>query len=420
MEAVMDDARSSPLARKPDHVPDAAVYDFDMFLDAALLRDPHERVRQILREAPPVFWTPRNHGHWVAMGHEAAFQVARDWERFSSEYAPREDQEAMLRALPADAPHIPRVRPISLDPPDHGKYRAALAAAFGPKAIKARTAEIQALAARLIEAVAGQGHCDFIPAVAEPLPVLVFLKMMGLPGEQLPHFRELVQRLLAPGLLDPLESAWRMRSIADALGEAIRARRDDPQDDLISLLWSTEIDGQPMTMEIMEDFCVLLFIAGLDTVINAIGHAVRHMAADPPLQARLRADPALIPEAVEEMLRRYSFVTLVRRATEDMEFGGWPLKRNERVMFSLAGAGLDPAHWPAADAFDLGRDDKSHIAFGAGPHRCLGSHLARLELQVLYAELLARLPPFRLDTEKPVTFRGGNVMAVLSLPIRWD
>ena len=416
----MNDVGLSPLARQPDHVPDAAVYDFDMFLDPGLLKDPHERVRQILREAPAVFWTPRNHGHWVAMGHETALEVARDWERFSSEYAPREDQAAMLRMLPPGSPHIPRVRPISLDPPDHGKYRAALAAAFGPKSIKARTEEIRTLAARLIDAVTDRGECDFIAAVAEPLPVLVFLRMMGLPGEQLAEFRVLVHRLLAPGLLDPMESAGRMRAIADALGDAIRARRDDPRDDLISLLWTVEIDGEPMSMEIMEDFCVLLFIAGLDTVINAIGHAVRHMAADPGLQARLRADPALIPEAVEEMLRRYSFVTLVRRATEDMEFGGWRLKRNERVMFSLAGAGLDPAHWSAPETFDLKRDDKAHIAFGAGVHRCLGSHLARLELQLLYVELLARLPTFRLDPDQAIRFRAGNVMAVETLPIRWD
>ncbi|CAN7627732.1 cytochrome P450 [Phenylobacterium sp. LjRoot225] len=410
----------SPPAPQPGHVPDAAVYDFDMFLDPGLLKDPHERVRQILGEAPPVFWTPRNHGHWVAMSHDAVFEVARDWQRFSSESAPREHQAAMLRMLPPGAPHVPRVRPISLDPPDHGKYRAALAAAFGPKAIKARTEEIRALAARLIEAVADQRRCDFVAAVAEPLPVLVFLRMMGLPGERLADFRVLVHKLLAPGVLDPMESARRMRNIADALGEAIRARRDDPRDDLISLLWATEIDGEPMTMEIMEDFCVLLFIAGLDTVINAIGHAVRHMAADPDLQARLRADPSLIPEAVEEMLRRYSFVTLVRRATEDMEFGGWLLKRNDRVMFSLAGAGLDPGHWNTPEAFDLTRDDKAHIAFGAGVHRCLGSHLARLELQVLYAELLQRLPAFRLDPEQPIGFRGGNVLAVETLPIRWD
>jgi cytochrome P450 len=175
-----------------------------------------------------------------------------------------------------------------------------------------------------------------------------------------------------------------------------------------------------MTLEVMEDFGVLLFLAGLDTVINAMGHAVRHMAVHPDLQARLRADPSLIPEAVEEMLRRYSFVTLTRRAAHDMEFCGWRLKENDRVFFSLAGAGLDPAHWSAPEVFDLAREDKAHIAFGAGPHRCLGSHLARLELKVLYEELLQRLPTFRLDPERPAAFRAGNVLAVETLPIRWD
>jgi cytochrome P450 len=416
----MNDAGLSPVARQPDHVPDAAVYDFDMYLDPGLLRDPHERVGQILREAPPVFWTPRNLGHWVAMGHEAVFEVARDWERFSSEAMPRRQLEAFLGRLPPDFPHIPRVRPITLDPPDHGKYRAALASTFGPKSIRRLTDEIRALAVRLIEAVADQGECDFVPAVAEPLPVLVFLKLMGLPQERLAEFRVLARRVLAPGMLDPMEGAARMRAIADAIGDVILARRDDPRDDLISLLWATEIDGEPMSLEIMEDFAVLLFLAGLDTVINAMGHAVRHMAGDPELQSRLRADPALIPEAVEEMLRRYSFVTLFRRVTRDMEFFGWRLRQGERIIFSLAGAGLDPAHWNAPAVFDLAREDKAHIAFGAGPHRCVGSHLARLELQLLYAELLNRLPPFRLDPDKPPVFRAGNVLAVESLPIRWD
>jgi cytochrome P450 len=416
----MDDAGLSPLAPRPAHVPAAAVYDFDMFLDPGLLADPHERVRRILAEAPPVFWTPRNLGHWVAMGHDAVFEVARDWERFSSEFLPRAQLEAMLGALPPDFPHIPRVRPITLDPPDHGKYRAPLASTFGPKSIRALTEEIRALAARLIDAVADDGACDFIAAVAEPLPVLVFLKLMGLPAERLAEFRVLVHQVLAPGMLDPMEGAMRMRSVADAIGDVIRARRDDPKDDLISLLWATEIDGQPMTLEIMEDFAVLLFLAGLDTVINAMGHAVRHMAAHPELQAKLRAEPSLIPEAVEEMLRRYSFVTLNRRVTEDMDFFGWKLLEGDRIMFSLAGAGLDPAHWPQPEAFDLERPDKAHIAFGAGPHRCLGSHLARLELQLLYAELLARLPAFRLDPDEPPVFRAGNILAVESLPLRWD
>jgi cytochrome P450 len=136
----------------------------------------------MLAEAPPVFWTPRNRGHWFAISHDACYEVARDWERFSSEFMPRPELEAMLKAMPAGFPHIPRARPISLDPPDHGKYRAALASTFGPKSIKALTEEIRGLAGRLIDGVADKGACDFIATVAEPLPVLVFLKMMGLPA----------------------------------------------------------------------------------------------------------------------------------------------------------------------------------------------------------------------------------------------
>jgi cytochrome P450 len=416
----MNDVALSPPARQPDHVPDAAVYDFDMFLDPGLLEDPHERVRQILREAPPVFWTPRNRGHWMAMSHEAVLEVSRDWERFSSAFMPRAQMEALMGALPPGLPHIPQPRPITLDPPDHAKYRAPLALTFGPKSIKARTEEIRTLAVELIAAVEHRGGCDFIAAVAEPLPVLVFLRLMGLPAERLAEFRAIVNELLGPGMLDPMVAAARLRTIADCIVDVIKARQDDPKDDLISRLWATEIDDEPMTFDIMEDFSVLLFLAGLDTVINAIGHAVRHMAAHPDLQARLRADPSLIGEAVEEMLRRYSFVTLNRRVAQDTELCGQALKSGDRIMFSLACAGLDPAHWSAPEAFDLAREDKAHLAFGSGPHRCVGSHLARLELQVLYAELLQRLPPFRLDPERPVKFRVGHVLAVDSLPIRWD
>ena len=415
----MNDVSAIPLAPRPAHVPDAAVYDFDIFLDKALLTDPHERVRQILREAPPVFWTPRNAGHWVAMGHEAAFAVSRDWERFSSEILPREMVAQMMAMAPPGMKHIPRSVPITLDPPDHTRYRAPLAAPFGPKAIKARTEEIRELAGALIDAVAPKGHSEFISDVAEPLPVQVFLKMMGLPLGRLTEFRELVHIFLAPGMHDLAEGARRARLVADAVDDVILARRDDPKDDLISLLWKAQIEGEEMTVERMEDFSVLLFIAGLDTVINGIGFGVRHLASNPEFQDQLRADPSLIPEAVEELLRRYTFTIPVRRVAQDAEFFGWNLQSGERIMIYLPGADLDPAAFAAPEKFDMGREE-NHIAFGAGPHRCLGSHLARLELQVLYGEILERLPTFRLDPDRPVKFHAGNIIAIDELPIRWD
>jgi cytochrome P450 len=410
----------SPAAPRPAHVPDAAVYDFDMFLDPALLSDPHERVQNILREAPPVFWTPRNGGHWIAAGYKEVFAVSRDTETFSSELIPRNQAAQLMAMLPSDMPRFPLPTPINLDPPDHTRYRAPLQLVFSPKAMLARRDEIRALADSLIDKVVDQGQCDFIAAIAEPLPVQVFLKMMGLPLERQGEFRDLVHAFLAPSAGDLMDILGRMRSVADAMKEAIQARRTDPKDDLISQLWRSEIDGKPMTFETMEDYGVLLFIAGLDTVINGMGYGIRHLARNPTLQTTLRANTKLIVEAAEEILRRYTFTVPSRRVARDVEFAGLMMKEGDRLMIFLPAADLDSREFDSPEKFDIDREKKPHIAFGAGPHRCLGSHLARVELQIVYEQMLARLPAFRLDERKAAKFRAGNIIAIDSLPIRWD
>lgn len=404
----------------PEHIPPEAIYDFDMRFDPSLLADPHERVRELLREAPPVFWTPRNGGKWIAIGYEEIFQASRDPEHFSSSPMPPEELEAVLASLPKDFPRIPRALPITLDPPEHGRYRAPLQQAFSPKAVMARRETIRALAEELIDAVKDDGHCDFIAAIAEPLPVRVFLRMMGLPESRLAEFRDLVHEFLANTMQSPEAGSMMSRKVADAMLGEITDREHDPRDDLISLLWQTEIDGQPMTLELVENYAVLLFIAGLDTVINGMGFGIRHLAANPELQDALRADPELIPDATEELLRRYSFTIPMRRVAADTELGGWSIKRGEWLALYLPGADLDPREFDHPQAFEMNRGGKPHIAFGAGVHRCLGSHLARAELQVIYTEMLRKLPHFRLDPDKATRFHAGNIIAVDSLPIRWD
>jgi cytochrome P450 len=407
-------------AAVPDHIPPEAVYDFDMRRDPALLADPHERVRELLRDAPPVFWTPREGGRWIVIGHAEIFEASRDTERFSSGLMPRDQMAALLAMMPKDAPRIPQATPITMDPPEHGKFRGPLQKTFSPRAAMARIEEIRALADELIDRVIDQGHCDFIPAIAEPLPVTVFLKMMGLPPERLPEFRELVHEFLANTTGDLMRTAALSRKVADAMLGEIMARKEAPRDDIISLLWATEIDGEPMTLELMEDYAVLLFIAGLDTVINGMGFGIRHLASHPELQAKLRAEPELITEAAEELLRRYTFTIPMRRVAQDTTLGGFPLKAGEWLALYLPGADLDPREFENPENFDLDRENKVHIAFGAGPHRCLGAHLARVELQILYQQMLKRLPPFRLDPDKPAVFHSGNIIAFDSLPIRWD
>ncbi|HEY5759647.1 MAG TPA: cytochrome P450 [Steroidobacter sp.] len=406
---------------KPAHVPDAAVCEFDMFKDAELLRDPHERVRDLLNRAPNgLLWTPHNGGHWAAIGHATVFTVSRDPETFSSSPA---DATGMARFAALEEKigrHIPQQRPITLDPPAHGKYRGPLQATFSPKSAVSKREEIRALADSLIAAVKDQGQCDFITSIAEPLPVQVFLKMMGLPLDRQAQFRHLVHEFLAPRGSAPEEQVRRQLMVADAMLDVIKAREHDPKDDIISLLWRTQIDGKPMTIEVMQDYCTLLFIAGLDTVINGIGFGIRHLAQDHSLQEQLRANPSAIPEAAEELLRRYTFTVPMRRIAKDTELAGYPLKKDEWIAVYLPGADLDSKEFPQPEKFDLQRENKVHIAFGAGPHRCLGAHLARVELQVLYAQVLAKLPTFRLDADKPVKFHGGNIIAIDSLPIRWD
>ncbi len=410
----------TPAVPRPDHVPEAAVYDFDMRFDPGLLENPHERIREILREAPPVFWTPRNGGRWIAMGYEETFEAARDPEHFSSSYMPAEQMEAMLAMMPKDMPRIPMATPINMDPPQHGLFRGPLQKSFSPRAAMARVDEIRELCDELLDKVVAQGHCDFIPAVAEPLPVTVFLRMMGLPLERLAEFRELVHEFLAKTLAGPMEAAGMLRKVADAMHAEIMARKDDPQDDLLSLLWQTEIDGKPMTLELMEDYCVLLFVAGLDTVINGMGFAVRHLAMNPELQENLRANPDKIQDAVEEILRLYSFTMPMRRIATELEFAGWKMKPGDWLVLFYPGADLDEREFKAPGTFNPDRENKAHLAFGAGVHRCLGAHLARVELQVLYQQVLTRLPTFRLDPDRPVKFHSGNIIAFDSLPIRWD
>ena len=400
------------------HIPDRLVYDFDIYHDPAYLADPHDRILELVAEAPPIFWTPRNGGHWMLMSHEANFGAARDTENFSSELVPHDGLMAILATLPPDAERVPLSYPINLDPPLHGKYRQPLQQVFSPKAIDSLKKSIRELAGELIQSVVGQGHCEFMSVVAEPLPVKVFLKMLGLPVEKLGEYRALVREHLAQ--TDDTQALLTMQHVAAVMRETIMERKARPRDDIISLLWSIEIDGRPTTIEDIENYGVLLFVAGLDTVMQGMGHGVRHLAQNPAIQDELRHNPERIKDATEEILRRYTFTVPPRRVARDIEFKGVRMKAGERAMLFLPAADLDPREFPQADQFDLNREKLTHIAFNAGPHRCLGSHLARAELQILYQEWLAKVPAFRLDPDNPPTFHGGHVIGVDTLHLSWD
>lgn len=413
---------------RPKHISESLLVDFDMFNDSAYKADPHTRIMQLLAEAPPVFWTPHNGGHWVALAHQAVFDAARDPAAFSSELIPHSKIKLALTVQKCLAflgfriKRIPVPYPILIDPPMHGKYRQPLQAVFSPKNVSSLEGRLRAAAVALIEKVADQGRCEFMAAIAEPLPVQLFLQLLGLPVEKMPEYRALLKKHMSAGQdeTDSRKKLETLQAVVEAMRGTLVERREHPRDDIISHLWRSEIDGQPMTLEDMENYGVLLFIAGLDTVMQAMGYAIRHLAMDQALQQQLRSEPGRIGGAIEELLRRYTFALPPRRATRDMNFCGAPLKKNDTILLFLHGANLDPARFDHPEQVNLDREDKTHITFNAGPHRCLGSHLARMELRILIEEFLARVPTFKLDPDLPVVFDCGYVVGIETLGLVWE
>lgn len=404
---------------KPAHVPDALVYEFDYNTDRAYRSDPHARSADLARHAPPIFWTPCNGGHWIFQAHAAVAESLRDPATFSSEHVSPGEFDAIMAMIPEEE-RIPAPVPISVDPPLHTRLRQPLFATFSPKSVAAMEGKIRALAERLIDAIAPRGHCEFQHDIADVYPVEIFLLMFGLPVEKEREYRALAKKHLSVISLDLADSMPMMRAIADVMRDTIIERREHPRDDIISLLWSLEIDGEPMQLDLMLSYCVILFIAGLDTVVNALGFGVRHLAMDGALQQELRAQPQLIPAATEELLRLYAFVAPIRLLKHDSDINGIALKKGEKVMMFLPGASLDESIYPRATQFELRRKQSSHLAFGAGPHHCLGASLARLELKILYETLLQKLPAFRLDPHNPATFHGSIIAGPSTVHLVWD
>ena len=258
----MSQPSMSPAVEKPDHIPDSLVYDFDFYADPEMLKDAHTRALDIAQHAPPVFWTPRQGGHWVIASHGAVFDASRDTDHFSNAQVSFEEIQAIIASLPEDAPKPFIPAPITYDPPYHAVYRSPLQKAFSPKAMFARKEEIRELAVEMIEAVKDKGECAFVETIAEPLPVTMFLRMFGLPVERQREYRDLVKEHFADTETEPGAVQARLRKVADVMRDTILDRKENPTGDLISLLWESEFNGKPATLHDLENYAVMLFTAG--------------------------------------------------------------------------------------------------------------------------------------------------------------
>jgi cytochrome P450 len=314
--------------------------------------------------------------------------------------------------------------PVMIDPPDHAKWRHVLAEYFSPGRVKGLRDSQQKLAAELIEKFAAEGSGDFVTRISRIFPTTVFLSIMGMPVDDLDQFMAWEGMILHQSGTGEEANAKRLEGMMHVMGyftgliEERRGNRNPDADDIVSKAIDWTIDGEPISDTDLLNCLLLLFMAGLDTVSNQLSYAMLHLASHPADRAKIVVDPKLIPKAVEEILRVYPIVQTARKATQDMDFHGCPIKAGDMASFSLAFAGRDQSAYPDARTVDLDRGVTRHLSFGGGPHRCLGSHLARQEMVVVLEEWHKRIPTYELAGE--AIEHGGQVFGVDSLPLTWS
>ena len=364
-------------------------------------------------EAGPVFRnTEADMDYWVFTDNSVILDGLQHPELWSSSVIVPTDPEPPYKWIP-----------IMIDPPDHAKWRQVLAEYFSPGRVKGLRDAQQKLAAELIEEVAGEGECDFVARISRVFPSTVFLTIMGMPVEDLEQFLAWEDKILHQSGAGEEVNAARVEGMTHVMGYfsgLIRQRREnrDPDaDDIVSKAIDWTLDGEPINDLELLNCLLLLFMAGLDTVSNQLSYAMLHLATHPADRARIVAEPELIPKAVEELLRVYPIVQTARKATQDMDFHGCPVKAGDMASFSLAFAGRDQSAYDDARTVDFDRGVTRHLSFGGGPHRCLGSHLARQELAVVLEEWHKRIPNYEVSGQ-PIE-HGGQVFGVDSLNLTW-
>ena len=309
--------------------------------------------------------------------------------------------------------------PEMLDPPLHTKWRQLLGPTFAPGAIAKLEPRVKRRFAEILDEIATRGECDYVADVALRFPNTIFMEIMGLPVSDAALFQEWETDILHTGDVGNEKSLRAMGDVVTYFTSLVAERRRDPRDDLVSISLGYQIDGKPVSDEDLLSMCLLLFMAGLDTVAMQLSYSMMHLATHEDDRRRLVEDPSLFPTAIEEFLRYYAFVTPGRKIMKDAEFHGCPMKAGQMTYLPLVSANRDSSEFPDAGKVLIDRAPNRHIAFGAGPHRCLGSHLARQELRIGLTDWHARIPDYRLVEGTKILEHGGQI-GLDNLPIEWD
>jgi cytochrome P450 len=407
---------------------------------------PHEHWKLLRREAP-VFWhhgfdfgDGESPGYWCITKYDDVMRISRDPATFISSKgiaigmrAQDEDQPP-----PTEMPSVLGKMMIMTDPPRHVRLRRLVNKGFTPRAVAEFEPKIRAMTTEIIDDACRKSSCDFVTEVAAVLPLAVICGMMGVPKEDWPLMFELTNKVL--GAADPeyqstfvpedadietRRQAIMQTNIDGSLGmyryfqEALAERRKERRDDLVSVLIDSEIDGEKLSDEEILFFCFLLIVAGNETTRNAISGGLLTLFEHPEQMERLKTNPGLMPTATEEILRWISPVThMTRVATRDVEIRGMTIKEDDRLAMWYPAVNRDEDVFPDPDTFDITRSPNEHLAFGIGEHFCLGAGFARLEIRVMFEELLQRLPDVAQDGP-PERLASNFIGGIKHLPVRF-
>jgi cytochrome P450 len=399
------------IASVPAHVPENLVIEADFYSDPLYATDPFAAIAW-QSTGPRIFYTPTHYalpGCWVLTRAEDIRYVLQTPDLFSSRGG------VGFAAMIGEAWDL---IPLELDGPMHGAFRSLLNPLFSPKEVGKMEALVRSACAAILDGIAESADIEFISTFAQPFPVSVFLRLLDLPLEHMSMFLAWESGLLKSFRLEDRQAA--ARNIVQYMRQTIERRRGERGTDLVSFATFAEIGGRKLSDDEIVGICFLLFIAGLDTVASSLGFHYHHLAVDQALQAKLRADRSLIPTAVEEMMRLYSIVSNHRRVTQDCTVAGVNMRQGDFIMVPTVNASRDPREFTDPSEFSLERGDNRHVAFSYGPHRCLGSHLARRELVVAMNEIFDRLPAFSMKQGAPYRTVGGVVFGVEELHLQFD
>jgi cytochrome P450 len=385
-----------------------------------------------MRERDPVHLQPGLDGEtpiWFVTRYDDVAAVLTDNERFvlDPELALTPDElRAREQAIPVPVDERVSTHLLTRDGEDHRRLRRLVTKAFTPRIVEGLRPRIGEIADDLLDRVAARGSMDLVDDFAFPLPITVIAELLGIPADDRDRFRGWSNTFVLPALTPELQEqfARHTEEFVTYLDDLFRERRATPTDDLVSALVRAEEQGDHLSENELYSMVVLLIVAGHETTVSLITNAVQMLLTHPEQLAALRADPALMPNAIEELLRFDSPVerTITRWAAADAEVGGRRIARGDFVIAVIGSANRDEARFQGAGTLDLAREDVRHLGFGRGPHYCLGAPLARLETEIALTRLFDRLPGLRLAIDQEDLYWRPIPLfrSLASLPVAWD